>query len=420
MAARFTLASGIISRVDSFGAYLATFSKRSLSLLLLLTITIAVCFLYSSNSPNFLSTTPDGFRFAHNDTHLLSPGTFDCARCEKPQVTDLTPRQVFDACLDPGVVPEYYLSVVVVARNDDYAGNQHSRLQNAIDSTYLLAEKTKTLIELIIIEWNPPAGRRTVRDTYRYRRSAYLTYRIITVPRKIHDALHPKKTPTINAYEYEGKNLGIRFARGEFIVCTNQDDIWSPNMHNAIVSRIWRKKMFYVQYQDSHTNRETLPGTIVDLPMFANDEQLYSACSPDAYPNQEFQLPAPTKITTQNFLTIGHEASDFTLAHRDTWKLVRGYREIGAKTWIDVELLLTAAWTFDLPVTYSRDSFACHQQHQTVFHEGTEADNRGLNVDRMMNKEETHVNDADTWGLQNVNIWEHGLRCEVFRGGLGR
>lgn len=47
-----------------------------------------------------------------------------------------------------------------------------------------------------------------------------MTYRIITVPENIHQAL-----PNIgNAplHEFEGKNIGIRFARGEFVVCTNQ------------------------------------------------------------------------------------------------------------------------------------------------------------------------------------------------------
>ena len=174
MAARFTLASGITEKLDAFSSYISSFSKRSLSLLLLLTATISVCFLYSSQSPNLLSSTTDGFRYAHNESHLLSSGKYDCARCEQPldnyyynNHKKLQPKQIWDACLDRGVVPEYYLTVVMVARNDDYAGNQFHRLQNAIDSTFTLAEKSKTLIELLIIEWNPPAGRRRIRETYR-------------------------------------------------------------------------------------------------------------------------------------------------------------------------------------------------------------------------------------------------------------
>jgi hypothetical protein len=102
-----------------------------------------------------------------------------------------------------------------------------------------------------------------------------LTYRIITVPKKIHDYLPNRGGSPL--HEFEGKNVGIRYARGEFVVCTNQgkkktthwigandlftnelgqtfslDDIWSHNFHNAIKSRAFKKNVIYLQYQDPH------------------------------------------------------------------------------------------------------------------------------------------------------------------------
>jgi hypothetical protein len=47
-----------------------------------------------------------------------------------------------------------------------------------------------------------------------------LNHRIITVSDKIHVILPNKGGSPL--HEFEGKNVGIRFARGEFIVCTNQ------------------------------------------------------------------------------------------------------------------------------------------------------------------------------------------------------
>jgi hypothetical protein len=44
--------------------------------------------------------------------------------------------------------------------------NQHHRLQNFIDSAYLLAEKTEEKIELLIVEWNPPENKRRVVDAF--------------------------------------------------------------------------------------------------------------------------------------------------------------------------------------------------------------------------------------------------------------
>jgi hypothetical protein len=47
-----------------------------------------------------------------------------------------------------------------------------------------------------------------------------LNYRIITVSSKIHNILPNKGNAPL--HEFEGKNVGIRFARGEYVLCTNQ------------------------------------------------------------------------------------------------------------------------------------------------------------------------------------------------------
>lgn len=47
-----------------------------------------------------------------------------------------------------------------------YDSGQHHRLQNFIDSAYILAEKTQEKIELLIVEWNPPEGSRRVIDAF--------------------------------------------------------------------------------------------------------------------------------------------------------------------------------------------------------------------------------------------------------------
>jgi hypothetical protein len=53
----------------------------------------------------------------------------------------------------------------------------------------------------------------------RFRRSDYLTYRILTVPRQIHQSLDVSEQSPIHASL--AKNLGIRFARGEYVLAAN-------------------------------------------------------------------------------------------------------------------------------------------------------------------------------------------------------
>ncbi|KAI9488275.1 hypothetical protein BDB00DRAFT_772861 [Zychaea mexicana] len=327
-------------------------------------------------------------------------------------------REQWDQCLEPGPEPSYYLSIVIVTRMDDYAGNQHHRLQNFIDSAYLLAEHTREKIELLVVEWNPPKDRRRFLDAFRFRRSEHLTYRIITVPDKIHEALPNRGDAPL--HEFEGKNVGIRFARGEFVVCTNQDDIWSHNFHNAIKSRAFKKDIIYLQRQDRHNIHENLPPTIVNLPAMPDDDMLYMACQLNEQDWGKYQLPDEAEVTPDNLLRLGDQAGDFTMAHRDTWKKAKGYRESGGVAWVDIEFIGTARWTFDIPVVYSDKGFTCHQEHKNVWEAAPErmTDNKNVNMGAVQKHEIEYVNEERKWALQHIDIWGMGLECFEFLGGL--
>ncbi|KAI8339565.1 hypothetical protein BC941DRAFT_420849 [Chlamydoabsidia padenii] len=415
MAARFTSANGITS--NKYYNYIASFSVRSLSTFALLTVTITLCFVYSSNGPNYLTSTMDGFLFAQNKTHLLSTAKYDCLYCEQPQTFGYSQEQLFDACLDPGVVPEYYLSIIMNSRPEEYTADHYARLQNTIDSTFLMAESTKTLMELVLVEWNPEPQRRSLRDTYRFRRSDYLTYRIITVPRQIHQSLYQPEHSSV--YEYEAKNVGIRFARGEYVLPVKNDIIWTPNMHNAVISRSWRKGMFYTQSQnDTSSDNDNGNTRMIELANFATDNDVYLACAQhDDYASGNFKMSKSVRgdqLETNTVLQAARHAGDFILADRESWKLTRGYRESGTKTWAEMELLLTASWTLDLPIAHQTTStFNCRQQARPA------PQTTDIDIDAVREKKVSFMNKPDQWGLQGRDFYKDGVQCEVFRGGLG-
>ncbi|GAA5816283.1 hypothetical protein MFLAVUS_009809 [Mucor flavus] len=339
-------------------------------------------------------------------------------------------RQEWETCLEPGKQPSEYLSIVIVTRVDNYAGGQHHRLQNFIDSAFILAEKTRERIELLIVEWNPPKNTRRVIDAFRFRSSDYLTYRIITIPNSLHDIIPNRgKSPL---HEFEGKNVGIRFARGEFVVCTNQDDIWSHNFHNAIKSRVFEKGVIYVQHQDHHNIHDDLPPSIVKLDPFPSDQVIYNSCALGDQDWGNYQLPAPitvtsrnnpdikNKTTTMNILEVADQAGDFTMAHRDTWKIPRGYREAGGVAWMDIEFICTATWTKKIPVVYVKPGFTCHQEHANIWESNKEAmnDNTGIDMSKIERGENVYMNKEGEWALQNYDIYNNGLACIEFQGGL--
>jgi FkbM family methyltransferase len=124
------------------------------------------------------------------------------------------------------VVPEPYLSLVVTARNDDHGGNLLGRMQIFVDGWLAQARRHNIPSELIIVEWNPPAGRPPLAGALRWPvDSGPCDVRIITVPPEIHNRYeHGANLPL---YQMIGKNVGIRRARGRFILATNIDILFS-------------------------------------------------------------------------------------------------------------------------------------------------------------------------------------------------
>jgi hypothetical protein len=109
------------------------------------------------------------------------------------------------------------------------------------------------------------------------------------------------------------------------------------------------------------------------------------------------------------------------MAHRDTWKDCRGYRETGGVAWMDMEFILTAVGTFNKNLVYSGDSFSCHQEHPNEWEKNPERFSEGQNpqeIDDIANGKKKIYNKKNEWALYNVDIWEQELECFDFQGGL--
>lgn len=157
----------------------------------------------------------------------------------------------------------------------------------------------------------------------------------------------------------------------------------------------------------------------VVLEKFATDQQIIDACPHNSFELESFSLPSSAELKMDNYESLTKDSKDFILAHRDTWRMVRGFRESRAQTWMDTELLLTAAWTLDIPITHTQETLTCRQQDSPASQSVREEDRRGVNLEKMMSKQEKHMNAKDQWALQHLDIWKHDVQCEVFRGGLG-
>src|SRR5664280_188812 len=143
-----------------------------------------------------------------------------------------------------------YLSVVVAARNDDHGGNLLGRMQVFVDAWINQGKRHNLSSELIIVEWNPPAGRERLAQALRWPNdTGPCEVRIIALPPEVHaryrDAAALPMCQTI------AKNAGIRRARGEFILATNIDTVFSDELVQFLASRrLERGRMYRIDRHD--------------------------------------------------------------------------------------------------------------------------------------------------------------------------
>ncbi len=137
-----------------------------------------------------------------------------------------------------------YISFIVAARNDNYGGNFLHRLRVFLNVLLGLWDECELNAELIIVEWNPPYNNphlKDVLDLTKVPRPSMV--RIIQVPSDIHNKL--PNSGKMAMFEYFAKNVGIRRAKGEYVLVTNPDVLFSEELIAYLASEKLCKKRFY-------------------------------------------------------------------------------------------------------------------------------------------------------------------------------
>jgi hypothetical protein len=158
-----------------------------------------------------------------------------------------------------------YLSLVVTARNDNHGGNLLRRMQIFVDGWIAQARRHNLSSELIVVEWNPVADKPRLWEALKWPQdSGPCDVRFIEVPEELHRRYaHAAALPL---YQMIAKNVGIRRARGQFILATNIDILFSDELVKFLSERsLDPNRMYRVDRHD----------VMSDVPADASiDEQL--------------------------------------------------------------------------------------------------------------------------------------------------
>ncbi len=129
-----------------------------------------------------------------------------------------------------------YLSVVATARNDDHGANLLRRMQIFVDGLAALAKRFALPMELVLVDWNPPADKPSLAEALRWPdQPGPCHFRVITVPPELHRRYaHHEQLPL---FQMIAKNAGIQRARGEFVLATNIDILFSNELMEFIAAR---------------------------------------------------------------------------------------------------------------------------------------------------------------------------------------
>jgi hypothetical protein len=98
--------------------------------------------------------------------------------------------------------------------------------------------------ELIIVEWNPPSDRPRLADALQWPPpGGPCSVRIIEIPPALHRwYAHSDK---LGLFQMIAKNVGIRRARGQFVLCTNIDLLFSGEIMRFFSANSFRPRSLY-------------------------------------------------------------------------------------------------------------------------------------------------------------------------------
>jgi hypothetical protein len=247
----------------------------------------------------------------------------------------------------------FFITFVIAGRNDDYGGNFVGRLLHFLRTVICSCLVCGIQAEIVLVEWNPSPDRQLLRDLlHSVRTTKSAPVRIITVPPEIHMRLPNSNKMTF--FEYIAKNIGIRKARGKFILCTNPDVVFSPEMFTWLGSgQIDEGEFYRIDRIDFHPTDQTDVSSrdyirlakrsafrIARRHNRMNDEPFAIFANKGIYEANYFSEPLAgekahpylpqfeaSSQATETFGLHVNASGDFLLASGDAWRAIGGYPE---------------------------------------------------------------------------------------------
>lgn len=339
--------------------------------------------------------------------------------------------------------PRPYLSIVLAVRNDNYGGDFNHRLQNCINWFTHYANRYNLTSEFVLVNYNPVPNQQQLHELISFPASTCVSFRIITIPPAFHESISDetirKKLPM---YEYLAKNMGIRRAKGEYILAANPDILIDPSIIRFIAKRKLQPGTYYranrADYRLPSTTvqpatdlarirqavfrvfmkgyRHTVNGlTLPQQFLIYFKNKLKLAYNLELVKHEDLANKYTIPITYDNISLKVHAncSGDFMLMHRQSWYALKGYPE-NTYLAIHTDALMVAMAFFSGLKEQVFFQPVYHQDHERRF----VADNTNPHIHAMFRRFEDEgrqmekqkapiIYNTDNWGYPNQQFEEN-------------
>lgn len=251
------------------------------------------------------------------------------------------------------------ISVIVTGRNDNYDGNFEERLALAMSRNI----KNLPEAEFIFVEWNPYLDRPLCSENLKKIFKDRIRYFVV-------DPKYHEQYCTLDGFlEYPPKNVGIRKASNDFILCTNSDIIFSPQVINSMLHNNLRPNVVY-------------RATRVDIPL--------------GYKDVQFPLLGKYKLQINQGVT--NAGGDFLLLHKNTWHWITGYCEEFPNQRIHKDAFIIHLLVNEHKMPWENLGYISHWRHQSSWSE-LYTNRPGIGDPNWDFRKSGFTKNKDTWGL---------------------
>jgi hypothetical protein len=342
------------------------------------------------------------------------------------------------------------LSIVITGRNDNYGGDFNRRLQNTIHCLFHWLNHYKISSEIVFVNYNPLKDEAPIDEMITIPAATDLVnVREVTVTAEAHEKILAKYATVckpVPVMEFIAKNIGIRRAKGEFVLATNADVIFDPEVFRYLAENEWQKGFFYRATRVDFELAKPLTfndnqsaflaeikanvfkffmkgGTFTDRSSFSTDTKLrylsafngirrivYTAIFPFRHLLKHLSIPYTEELFT--FQHFCNASGDFMLMSKDDWSKVRGYAE---NTWISTHtdslhlIMSSVTGLKEKTLPY----LVYHQEHERRFDFNTANPDMDKMYKRLLTDSETMLatgkvvgGNDDTWGMSELTFNE--------------